>query len=147
MSTSAARRRLIRTLLTDHVVGSQSELVELLSAHGYDITQATASRDLSAVGAVKDGDGYVIADPRHTEATVLAHAIDEFAESISASANLVVIRTPPGAAQILGAALDAAALEGVLGTVAGDDTILVITAEPVGGDAIKRLLERIGAKR
>jgi transcriptional regulator of arginine metabolism len=147
MSTTAARRRLIRTLLTDRPVGSQSELVDLLAAQGHEITQATASRDLQAVGAVKDGDGYVIADPRFAEGMALAHAMDEFGESIAVSGNLVVIRTPPGAAQMLGAALDAAAVEGVLGTVAGDDTILVVAAESVGGTAVKQSLERIGATR
>jgi transcriptional regulator of arginine metabolism len=147
MSTTAARRRLVRSLIADHVIGSQQALVELLAGHGHDITQATASRDLQAVGAVKLGDGYVIADERHVQATALAHAIDEFAESITASGNLVVVRTPPGGAHLLAAALDAAALDGVLGTVAGDDTILVVAADEVGGTEIANQLERIGETR
>lgn len=147
MSTTAARRRLVRALIADHVIGSQQALVDLLASHGHDITQATASRDLQAVGAVKHGEGYVLADERHVQATALAHALDEFAESITASGNLVVLRTPPGAAHLLAAALDAASIEGVLGTVAGDDTIMVIAAEDVGGAQIAERLERIGENR
>jgi transcriptional regulator of arginine metabolism len=145
--STAARRRLIRTLLTDRPVGSQQELVELLARHGHEITQATASRDLAAVGAVKDGDGYVIDDTRHSGASALARALDELAESIAASGNLVVIRTPPGAAHLLGAALDAASVEGIVGTVAGDDTILVVADEAVGGRRLAVRLEQIGDKR
>ena len=147
MSTTAARRRLVRTLLTEHTVVSQQALVEILADHGHAITQATASRDLQAVGAVKDGAGYVIADDRHQQATALAEAIDGFAESIVASGNLVVIGTPPGAAHLLAAAVDAAGLAGVLGTVAGDDTILVVASERVGGSNVARELERIGAMK
>src|SRR5688572_16692588 len=111
MSTTAARRRLVRVLLTDHRIASQHDLVELLSEHGHDITQATASRDLRAVGAIKNAEGYLITDERHAEAVALSHALDEFAESISASGNIVVVKTPPGAAHLLAAALDAAPVE------------------------------------
>lgn len=145
MSTTASRRRLVRSLLVAGQVGSQQELVDLLAEHGHDITQATASRDLRAVGAVKDGAGYVLTDDRHTEAVGLAHALDEFAESIAASGNIVVIRTPPGAAHLLAAAIDAVSVAGVVGTVAGDDTILVVADEPTGGRELVARLERIGA--
>ena len=147
MSTSAARRRLVRTLVAQRTIDSQQALVELLAEHGYAITQATASRDLQAVGAIKDGDGYVIADDRHQHSTALADAVDGFAESIVASGNLVVIGTPPGAAHLLAAAIDAAAVDGIIGTVAGDDTILVVASERVGGSNVARELERIGAMR
>lgn len=147
MSTTAARRRLVRTLISDHVIGSQQALVELLAEHGHDITQATASRDMQAVGAVKHGNGYVLTDERHVHATALAHAIDEFAEAIVVSGNLVVVRTPPGAAHLLAAALDAAAIEGVVGTVAGDDTILVVAAEDVVATEVANRIEQIGEER
>jgi transcriptional regulator of arginine metabolism len=147
VSTTAARRRLVRSLLSDQVIGSQQELVELLAEHGHDITQATASRDMQAVGAIKHGKGYILTDERHVHATALAHAIDEFAEAIVVSGNLVVVRTPPGAAHLLAAALDAAAIEGVVGTVAGDDTILVVAAEDVGGTEIANQIEQIGEER
>jgi transcriptional regulator of arginine metabolism len=144
MSATASRRRLIRSLLADHVVGSQVELVALLADHGHDITQATASRDLQAIGAVKNGAGYAITGERHAEAASLAHALAEFAESIVPSANLVVIHTPPGAAQMLAAALDAAAVDGVVGTVAGDDTILVVAEDALGGVSLAARLEQTG---
>ena len=147
MSTTAARRRLVRSLLADQRVASQQALVELLAERGFAITQATASRDLQAVGAVKNGDGYVISNDRHVHATALAEAIDSFAESIVASDNLVVLQTPPGAAHLLAAAIDASDMNGVLGTVAGDDTVLVIASEKVGGAKVARELERIGAMR
>lgn len=144
MSTTAARRRLVRSLVDGGVVGSQQELVELLAGHGHVITQATASRDLRTVGAVKVADRYVIADARHIEAAALARAVGEFAQGIVASGNVVVVTTPPGAAHLLAAALDAAALDGVVGTVAGDDTILVVADERTGGRRLADRLERIG---
>jgi transcriptional regulator of arginine metabolism len=147
MSTTAARRRLVRSLLADTRVESQQALVDLLAEHGHAITQATASRDLQAVGAVKNGDGYVISDDRHLHATALAEAIDGFAESIIASGNLVVVQTPPGAAHLLAAAIDASEVDGVIGTVAGDDTVLIVASERVGGARVATELERRGALR
>jgi transcriptional regulator of arginine metabolism len=147
MSTTAARRRLVRSLLADTRVESQQALVDLLAEHGHAITQATASRDLQAVGAVKNGDGYVISDDRHLHSTALAEAIDGFAESIIASGNLVVVQTPPGAAHLLAAAIDASEVDGVIGTVAGDDTVLIVASERVGGARVARELERRGALR
>ena len=141
MSTTAARRRLVRSLVTDRVVGSQRALVDILSEHGFQVTQATASRDLRAVGAVKDGDGYVIADPRHAEAAALRSVVEDYAESIEASGNLIVIRTPPGAAHLVAASLDAAPPAGIIGTVAGDDTLLVVVDESTDARAIALTLE------
>jgi transcriptional regulator of arginine metabolism len=119
-----------------------------MRAAGFDVTQATLSRDLDELGAVKlrapDGgppvyvvpeDGSPIAargvddDPPHRLARLLA----ELLVSAEASANLVVLRTPPGASNFLASALDRAGLPQVLGTVAGDDTILVIARDPHGG--------------
>lgn len=148
MTSTAARRRMLRKLLAGSTVRSQSELVELLSARGHPVTQATVSRDLQAIGAVKDSaDRYVLLGPDDAGAArqALARALDEFAETIVPSGNLVVIRTPPGAAQVVAAAVDNAALDGVLGTVAGDDTVLLIAAEPVTGWGIVHKLEEIGA--
>lgn len=147
MSTTAARRRLIRTLIREQPVDSQHALVGLLADHGFAVTQATVSRDLQALGAAKDGDGYVIADERHHQATALAHAIDEFAEAIVTSGNVVVVKTPPGAAHLLAASIDAADLDGLIGTVAGDDTILIVASEHIGAPRLAKELERIGAMR
>ena len=149
MSTSAARRRVIRSLIVDRPVTSQSELVDLLGSRGYVVTQATVSRDLQTIGAVKaDGDRYVLGermDPDEARAA-LARIIDEFVESMVPSGNLVVLHTPPGAAQVVAAAIDNAHLDGVLGTVAGDDTILVVAGEQVAGGGVAAELERIGAE-
>ncbi len=144
--TTAARRRLVRSILSESPVANQQELVELLGDHGYEITQATASRDLAAVGAVKVGDSYVLAsEGERISASGLRHAMDEFAESIQASGSLVVIKTPPGGAHLLAAAIDAAFLDYVLGTVAGDDTILVVAGPELTGEDLKERIEKIGA--
>jgi len=153
MSGTAARHRALRSILARSTVASQADLVGLLHEAGYDVTQATVSRDLHAVGAVKarDVDGvahYVLADdlhPSNEAEEALAHAMDEYAESIQVSLNLVVIKTPPGAAHVVAAAVDSSSLIGVLGTVAGDDTLMIIASEDVGGQHVRSQLERIGA--
>lgn len=148
MSTTASRRRALRSLLGQRVVCSQAELVDLLAGRGFVVTQATVSRDLQAIGAAKNGsDRYVLAsqEGRSEGEAALARTLDEFADSITASGNVVVVRTPPGAAQVLAAAIDGGGLADVLGTVAGDDTVLVITREASGGGAVALLLEQIGA--
>lgn len=149
MSTTAARRRLIRTLIDTETVTSQSELVELLAARGHLVTQATVSRDLQVLGAVKaDDDRYVLVDrPEVGEAReTLARAVDEFVEVIVPSGNLVVLHTPPGAAHVVAAALDRSGLDVVAGTVAGDDTVLVVAAEPASGREVAHVIEQIGAR-
>jgi transcriptional regulator of arginine metabolism len=153
MSGTAARHRALRSILARNTVTSQADLVSLLKGSGYDVTQATVSRDLHAVGAVKarDGDGvshYVLADdllPSNEAEEALAHAMDEYAESIQVSLNLVIIKTPPGAAHVVAAAVDSSSVVGVLGTVAGDDTLMIIASEDVGGQRVRSQLERIGA--
>lgn len=148
MSSTASRRRVIRGLILERSIGSQAELVERLAERGYEVTQATVSRDLHVIGAVKhDGDHYVLggrSDPDEVVA-YLARTIDEFVESIQASGNLVVLRTPPGAAQVVAAAIDGARLPEVVGTVAGDDTILVIASEKSSGRTLASKLEDTGA--
>jgi transcriptional regulator of arginine metabolism len=135
------------------VVSSQGDLVNHLAAEGYDVTQATVSRDLQALGAVKGRDiegnlRYVLADGLSGGAeaeAVLARALAEYAVSIVPSANLVVIKTPPGAAHVVASAVDGSGLDRILGTVAGDDTLMIVTADTVGGAAVAEELERIGA--
>jgi len=152
MGTAAARRRALRAIVASGAVSSQWRLVELLAAEGYRVTQATVSRDLDAIGAVKEsGDGvvrYVLADDRATgEHAVLARTIAGFVEAIVSSGNLAVVKTPPGAAQMVASAIDGAALPTVAGTVAGDDTALVVAAEGTTGRRLAEQLERIGAGR
>jgi transcriptional regulator of arginine metabolism len=152
-SQTATRRRLIRRLVVDGRVESQRQLVDLLSADGHHVTQATVSRDLAAIGASKTRDHagtcYVIDDQERFAAgdatERLAAGFTQFVEGIAHSANIVVIHTTPGAAHLVASGIDGAAVDGVLGTVAGDDTIFVVATPAVGGAALQRTLELIGA--
>ena len=160
--TPAARRQRIVELLSRTRVRSQSELARLLAADGFEATQGTLSRDLDELGAVRirDGEGVLVyavpaeggdrtprapgpgragglADAR------LARICEELLVSAEAAANLVVLRTPPGAAQFLASALDAAGAALVMGTIAGDDTVLVICRDPQGGSDVAATLLRL----
>jgi transcriptional regulator of arginine metabolism len=154
ISTGASRRARIVELVTNRVVHSQTELAALLAGEGIEVTQATLSRDLDELGAVKlrgvDGGApmYVIPeDGSPVRGMVggtarLARVLAELLVSVDASANLTVLRTPPGAAHFVASALDRAALTDVVGTVAGDDSILVVAREPLTG---AQLAQRIMA--
>jgi transcriptional regulator of arginine metabolism len=147
-----ARHRRIVELLETRRVRSQGELVALLGADGLRVTQTTLSRDLDELGAVKirdrggdlvyavpaeGGDPTPRLPPGDGEAAGrLSRLAAELLVSADASANLVVLRTPPGAAQFLASALDRAGLPDVVGTIAGDDTVMVIARHPHGGEAL-----------
>ncbi len=150
MSTEA-RRRAVRNILSEQAVASQADLARLLAEQGFQVTQATVSRDLWAVGAVKartaDGSFRYSWEPgsepgRTRDALVMA--LSTYVTSVRSSGNLVVIKTPPGAAHVVAAAIDDAGIEGILGTVAGDDTMLVVAGEESGGPAIAQLIEDLG---
>ena len=86
-------------------------------------------------------------DPASTNTReALAVALSTYAESVRASGNVVVIRTPPGAAHVVAAAIDGVGLQGILGTVAGDDTMLVVADEETGGRAVAKMIEQIGVR-
>ena len=149
-----ARQARIVELIRDRTVHSQTELLGMLEDDGIGTTQATLSRDLDELGAVKlrGADGgtpvYVIPDDgspvRGIEGgtTRLGRLLGELLTGADASGNLAVLRTPPGAAQYLASALDRAALNYVVGTIAGDDTIFVVAREPLtGAELIARLRE------
>ncbi|WP_344735312.1 arginine repressor [Nocardioides fonticola] len=151
-TTKSARHQLIVELVGQHEVHSQGELAVLLAESGVRVTQATLSRDLVELDAVKvraPSGALVYAVPgeggdRRPAAPVdsaaarsrLARLCAELLVSADASANLVVLRTPPGAAQFLASAVDKADYADVLGTIAGDDTVLLIGRDPAGGDAL-----------
>jgi len=155
--TKNARQQRIVELLGKHYVRSQTELAELLAESGVTVTQATLSRDLVELDAVKvriPSGALVYAVPAEggdrtprpgvesaaAEAR-LARLLAELMVSADSSANMALLRTPPGAAQFLASAFDKAELAGILGTVAGDDTVLVISRDPAGGAAlVQRLL-------
>lgn len=150
--TKSARHQRIIELVTNQAVKSQTELAELLVDHGVSVTQATLSRDLVELDAVKvrsaegvlvyavpgEGGDRVPHAPRESAAALdrLARLCGELLVSAESSANLVVLRTPPGAAQFLASAFDRAELGDVLGTIAGDDTVVVISRDPAGGDVL-----------
>lgn len=151
--TKTARQRRIAELLRNNRVTSQTMLVELLGVNGAAATQATVSRDLEELGAVKvrvpGGEPvYAIPEQPHEQvapADQLRRVLGEWVAEVSSTANLVVVRTPPGSAHVVASAIDRAGLTGVLGTVAGDDTILVVAANPTGGSRIaKRISELAG---
>jgi transcriptional regulator of arginine metabolism len=145
---------LVRRLIGDQPIHSQQELVDMLEDAGHFVTQATVSRDLDAIGAVKvrTDDGrlrYEIqeANGGQRDEQEIARIVDEFSDSLSASQNLLVIRTRPGAANVVAGALDRARLDGLLGTVAGDDTVVAVASESVGGKGLMDALDRIGVTR
>lgn len=163
VNSRAARQHRIVDLLERHEVHSQAELQDLLAQDGFQVTQPTLSRDLVDVRAVKvpGADGELIyatpaeggdptpRGPEGVEAAEqrLSKVASEVLISAEASANLIVLRTPPGAAQYLASALDHAVLPDLLGTVAGDDTILLIAREPDGGEALAARLRQLAEAR
>jgi transcriptional regulator of arginine metabolism len=152
-STKAARRALIRQIVRGESVHSQTELADRLSEAGLEVTQATLSRDLVELraGKVRRADGAMIyAVPAEggeafpgvalegaQDAEMLAARLRKLAAELlvtaEGSANMVVLRTPPGAAHFLASAIDQSIFPGVMGTIAGDDTILMVTRSPDGG--------------
>jgi transcriptional regulator of arginine metabolism len=149
--TKNARQQRIVDILARRHVRSQTELAELLAAAGVHVTQATLSRDLVDLDAVKvrlpsgalvyavpaeGGDRTPVVHETAAAEARLTRLLGELLVSADASGNLALLRTPPGAAQFLASGFDRAELEDVLGTVAGDDTVLVISRRPDGGGAL-----------
>jgi transcriptional regulator of arginine metabolism len=148
VSAKQQRQQTIARLIGQREVGNQPQLVELLAGEGITATQATVSRDLDELGAIKvrvPGGQSVYALPeiesdRLVPFDQLRRVLGEWVAEVAASANLVVMRTPPGCAHVVASALDRSGLDGLLGTVAGDDTLLCVAAPGVTGD---RLAERL----
>ena len=156
--TKAARQARVLELLERHEVRSQTELGERLGAEGLQVNQATLSRDLVDLGAyrVRGAGGHLVyaapgegGDRRPQVGEFagfearLTRLCGEVLVSAEASANLAVLRTPPGAAQYLASAIDKVAWASILGTIAGDDTVLLITRAPDGGAALTQTLLRM----
>ena len=150
-ATKTARQAHIAGILAHAQVRSQEELAALLAARGVRVAQATLSRDLEEMGAVRlrgAAGALVYALPGDQGvAGTLPRVAAELLVSAEASANLVVLRTPAGGAQLLASALDHAGWPAILGTVAGDDTVLVIARDPAGGDELARALLRQAERR
>ena len=138
--TRAGRHARIVELIRGRTVHSQTELADLLAVDGVQVTQATLSRDLEELRAVKVGGVYVIPEdglpalrPVEQAPARLIRLLRELLNSVDVSGNLVVLRVPPGAAQFLASALDRSGLPDVVGTIAGDDTILVVARDSGDG--------------
>jgi transcriptional regulator of arginine metabolism len=135
------RQHLVAKLIEQSTVQSQAQLVDLLAAEGVVATQATVSRDIDDLGAIKvrvpGGEAaYAIpALPKEQRAPEdhLRRVFGDWVVEVAHSANLVVLRTPPGSAHVVGSALDRAGLPDVIGTVAGDDTLIVVVGEDGSG--------------
>lgn len=145
------RQHKIAKLLELNSVTSQTQLVDLLADDGVVATQATVSRDLEELGAVKvrmaGGDTvYAIPQLPHDQRAPEDHLrrmLSDWVVDVASSANLAILRTPPGSAHVVASALDRAGLPDVLGTVAGDDTLLVVAAGSTGGARVAKKLQAL----
>ncbi|HNJ98853.1 MAG TPA: arginine repressor, partial [Ilumatobacteraceae bacterium] len=141
MSSKVQRQQAIAKLVAKYAVTNQPQLVELLAADGIAATQATVSRDLEDLGAVKvrvPGGDTVYAIPEYEPARLapedqLRRVMGEWVAEVRKSGDLIVLRTPPGCAHVVASALDRSGMAGLLGTVAGDDTLLCVAEESLGG--------------
>jgi transcriptional regulator of arginine metabolism len=164
VATKTSRQQRIVAILGRRIIHSQSALRDALAEDGIEVTQATLSRDLEELGAVKvrDSSGALVyavpgeggdrtARPGHNERTVaegrLARLAEELVVSVEGNGPLVVVRTPPGAAHFLASAVDHADLAAVMGCIAGDDTILLICREGFSGPDLAEYFRSIANRR
>jgi transcriptional regulator of arginine metabolism len=150
--TKAARQALVATLITDADVRSQGDLAALLGERGVQVTQATLSRDLEELGATKAHGRYVVASdggpfPAADSRARLGRLAEELLLTAEPAGNLVVLRTPPGGAHLLASSLDRVALPEVAGTVAGDDTILLVCRDIADAGRVATNLLRLAEGR
>ncbi len=151
MASKVQRQQAIARLIGRRAVTNQPQLVDLLAEDGIAATQATVSRDLEDLGAVKvrvPGGDTVYAIPEYEPNRIapedqLRRVMGEWVAEVRHSGNLVVLRTPPGCAHVVASALDRSGLPGILGTVAGDDTLLCIAEEGMGGASLRDHLREL----
>jgi transcriptional regulator of arginine metabolism len=149
--TKSQRQHRIVQILEHHVVSTGAQLVNILNREGFPATQATVTRDIQELGVVKtrDSDGVrrliltADASPGPAPLEHLRRMMGEWAVGVESSGQLVVVRTPPGCAHVVASALDRSTVPGIIGTVAGDDTILVIAAEETSGESVAHHLRQL----
>ena len=152
MTTKVHRQATIGRLIGEHEVTSQPQLIELLAEEGIDATQATVSRDLDDIGAIKvrvpsGNTVYAIpefAPDRLAPPDQLRRVMGEWVADVAFSANIVILRTPPGCAHVVASALDRSRVDGLLGTVAGDDTLMCVSADADGSALAAHLRDFAG---
>lgn len=145
--SKAQRQQHISDLLANEAITSQDQIVDHLGGTGITATQATVSRDLEDLGAIKVRipggiSAYAIPDHPHQQVVPAGHLRRVFAEWVvgaDASGNIVILRTLPGSAHVVASAIDRSGLDEVLGTVAGDDTLMVVATAGYTGDAVAEL--------
>jgi transcriptional regulator of arginine metabolism len=151
-ATKAQRQHRIVRMLAERAVSNQAHLVELLADEGLTVTQATVSRDLEELGAIKvrvPGGASAYAIPELPTEQLAPHdhlrrVLGEWLADVTRSGDLVVVRTPPGSAHVVASALDRSGIDHLIGTVAGDDTLLAIAAEGKGSVLARTLAESAG---
>jgi transcriptional regulator of arginine metabolism len=148
---AAARRDAIRKLIRARVIGSQEELGRLLAADGFETTQATLSRDLARLGArrvprTEGGSAYELPDAPVAPSADTLGTLHHLVTTIDEADALVVVRTQPGGASVVALAIDAARPKGVLGTLAGDDTIFLVPTRGTRPSSVAKVLRSIWKK-
>lgn len=139
--TPAARKNLIYTIVESELIDSQESLVQALKSRGVIVTQATASRDLLELGALRGRDSRGVV--RYLLPSLpVSQSVDSLLLGADTSANIAVLHTPPGGAHLLASSLDRSAIRGLVGTIAGDDTVLAISKSPTGANALVKEIER-----
>lgn len=153
MSNAIARRSKVISLIKAGKISSQGDLVRELKKAGFSVTQTTASRDLEEIGAVRSrgASGEALYSINDSNEGSLARSMPLPADlilSVESSGNLAVVRTPPGGAQLLASSLDHSGMKSIIGTIAGDDTVLVVSRKASGGaELAKELLSYRGSKK
>lgn len=151
-TNKAQRQHLIANLLEEHRVTNQAHLVELLGGVGVEVNVSTVSRDLEELGAIKvriPGGETAYAVPELPKEQVapqdhLRRVLGDWVVEVARSGDLVVLRTPPGSAHVVASAIDRAGVDGVIGTLAGDDTLLLVAAEGGGPAVAERIHDLAG---
>jgi transcriptional regulator of arginine metabolism len=151
INSVSARRSAAIAAISSGKIHSQDDLVQALKKAGYPVTQATASRDIEEIGAVRirNQKGEMVYSISEDSASSLARSMplpQELILSVESSANLAVVRTPPGGAQLLASSLDHSGIKEIIGTIAGDDTVLVVSKSATGGNALARELLAFAGK-
>lgn len=146
------RQQMIRRVVRERPIGSQRELVDALNSLGFDVTQATVSRDLRELGLHKGRDlagrtRYILvpsSEEKPDPQTACSRMLKEFGRGIEPAQNLIVLRCDPGAAPGLGRVIDELERDDILGCVAGDDTVIIVTKDAPAAEAVCTHLRELG---